>query len=103
MSYMDAVRSDGLNTLIKVHVITGASKTMFPAGYDNWRRSIIIKVRSEARDNKANSEIIDTVSRFFGLPSKKVSIITGGRSRDKILLLSNVSYGDICRRLEESI
>jgi|YNPNPStandDraft_1061719.scaffolds.fasta_scaffold02338_11 uncharacterized protein (TIGR00251 family) len=103
MKYDNALRSDGVNTLIKVHAITGASKTIFPAGYDDWRGCIIIKVKSQPRGNRANKEIIDAVSGFFGLNSRDVSIINGARNNDKTLLLANTPYYHVYDMLKEAL
>ena len=64
-SFKDAIKSSKQGVILRVHVVPGSSQSLFPAGYNQWRKCIEIKVRSEAKDNKANNEVIKTVAEFF--------------------------------------
>ena len=42
-----------------------------------------IKTRSEAKNNRANKEIINKISKYFNVPTENITIITGKKSREK--------------------
>jgi len=88
---------------IKLHVIPGSSKSVFPSGFDNWRKSIEIKVKAKAKDNKANIEVIEKIASFFNISSKNINIIAGQKSREKIVLIKNTDINKICKKIEDSI
>jgi nascent polypeptide-associated complex subunit alpha len=99
----DAVRSSNEGVLIQLHVVPGSSHAVFPAGYNQWRKCVEIKVKAEAKDNKANGEIVETLAAYFQLSSKDVVLISGQKSREKTVLLKKVTLEGVCKKLEESL
>jgi len=89
--------------LIKIHVIPGSSQSIFPSGYNNWRNCIEIKVKALAKENKANEEVIENISNYFNVMTKKVSIVSGKNRRDKIVSIKNIKKNYVCRKIEESL
>ena len=79
------VDNSGNKLKIKIHVVPGSSKSIFPAGYNKWRKSLEIRVKSKAIENKANIEVIEKISLFFQIPPKNISIVSGKKSRDKVI------------------
>jgi len=51
----------------------GHLRLYFLAGYNQWRKCIEIKVHSEAKENKANNEVIETVAKFFRVLEKDIN------------------------------
>jgi len=102
-SVSDAIKATHRGILLRLHVIPGSSETVFPARYDEWRKSIEIKVRSEAKDNKATTETVETVARFFKLPIKDVVLVTGEKSRQKTVCLMNISVDVVTAKLQGSV
>lgn len=45
----------------------------------------LIHLESEAEDNKANIELINLLSKYFGVPVKNIKIKSGMTSRDKLI------------------
>ncbi len=88
--------------LVQVHVVPGSSKTVFPAGYNEWRHCLEIKVKGEAKDNKANAEVLETLAGFFHCSSKDIRIVKGQKSREKTVLLAGFSRDSVLAKLEES-
>jgi uncharacterized protein (TIGR00251 family) len=101
-SFKDAIKSSKQGVILCVHVVPGSSQNQFPAGYNQWRKCIEIKVRSEAKDNKANNEVIKTITEFFKVPMKDVILMSGQNSREKTIFLGKISVDMVCSQLEES-
>lgn len=86
-----------------MHVMPGSSQAMFPSGYNPWRKCLEIKVRSDAKDNKANHEVIETLASFFQLKPNDVTLVSGQKSREKTMSLKNITMDAVCKKLEESL
>jgi hypothetical protein len=102
-SFKEAVKISNEGVLLQLHVVPGSSQSVFPAGYNSWRKCIEIKVQSEAKDNKANIEVRETIASFFQLPVKDVTLISGQRNREKTLSLHHVSRDAVYRKLMETL
>jgi hypothetical protein len=46
-----------------------------------------VRVKSPARDGKANAEILDALSRHFDIPKSRITQVSGGGGRHKIFEL----------------
>jgi uncharacterized protein (TIGR00251 family) len=101
-SFKDAIKSSNQGIILCLHVVPGSSQVVFPAGYNQWRKCIEIKVRSEAKDNKANDDVIETVAGFFRVSVKDVILMSGQKSREKTIYLNGISVDAACSQLEES-
>jgi len=101
-SFKDAIKGYNQGVLLCLHVVPGSSEVIFPARYNQWRKCIEIKVRSEAKDNKANDEVVETIARFFKISPKNVILVSGQKSREKTVSLKKVPVDTVCERLEES-
>ena len=83
-----------------MHVVPGSSKSVFPAGYNEWRHCLEIKVTGEAKENKANTDVLATLAAFFHCSSKELRIVTGEKSREKTVLLVNKRLENVLKTLE---
>lgn len=45
----------------------------------------LVYVKSPPLENRANSELLETISEHFNVPKSRILIISGHRSRNKIL------------------
>jgi len=86
-----AVGQDGENVYIDLFVTPESDKTVFPAGYNKWRKKIEMKVQSPAKKNKANLEVIRTLSNFFDKKSSDVFILSGEKKKSKKVLIREIS------------
>ncbi len=77
----DAVKEARNGTVIAVEVSPQSKKIEF--GYDKWRKAIIVKVKSPAKEGKANRELLKIFSEIFGF----AEIVKGEKSRSKIVLV----------------
>lgn len=99
-SFTDAIRPSPQGVLLSIHVVPGSAQTVFPATYNPWRQSIEIKVRSVAKDNKANTEVLETIARFFQLSAKDVILVSGEKQREKTICLKNVTANTVGAKLK---
>lgn len=103
ISYKDAVKESSQGVILSLHVIPGSSQTVFPHSYNQWRRSIEMKVQAQAKDNKANNEVLETIAGFFKLSTKEVKLISGEKNREKTVCLKNISLLAVTKLLKESL
>ena len=89
--------------IINLFVTPGAQSTIFPAGYNKWRRCIEIKVNSPAKDNRANKDVIKTIAKFLDKPVEDVFVVSGMKNRSKSVLIKGISAEIISERLKESL
>jgi len=98
-----AIKNQQDGTFLTLFVIANSSSTIFPAGYNEWRKTIEIKVCSPAKDNKVNIEVIKTIADFFDKKISDVLIISGNKTREKTVLIRNISKGDVINKLKVSM
>ena len=103
MNCNNAISQSKDNILIKIHVIPGSTQSLFPAGYNNWRECIEVKVKAAAKENKANNEIIEIIAEFFKLPVKNIHIVSGEKGREKTVSIQDIKKSDVCGKIEGSL
>ncbi len=81
---------------VRVHV-SPKSKKSEVAGYDEWKGAIIVKVRSHPEGGKANREVEQVLSEFFGVD---VEIVSGHRSRDKVVAVKGLTEEEVYARVK---
>ena len=101
--FKEAIKKHRYGASIDLFVTPRADRVVFPAGYNQWRRRIEIKVHSDAKENKANKEVIKIVAEHLNSPVKNVSIVSGEKNRDKTLLIKDTSVDAVVKRLKESM
>jgi uncharacterized protein (TIGR00251 family) len=88
---------------LRLHVIPHSSKSIFPAGYNPWRNSIEINVQADVKYNKANREVINLIAKYFNISPKNISILSGEKGRNKTVVMKNLKFDEVYRRLIGSI
>ena len=83
----DAVCEAKGGVTINIDVSPGAKKTEVIAGYNEWRKAIVVKVKSPPKGGKANAEIIREFEKLFG---SKVEILKGQTSSQKVLFVHGI-------------
>jgi uncharacterized protein (TIGR00251 family) len=89
--------------IINLFVTLGAQSTIFPAGYNKWRRCIEIKVNSPAKDNRANKDVIKSIADFLDKPVEDVFVVSGIKNRSKSVLIKGITAEVVFDRLKESL
>ena len=103
VKYDDLIGKNSEGVTINLNVTPDAKKNVFPCGYDEWRKTIHMKVCSPAKNNKANLEVLKTVADFFDRSIKDVFIISGEKNKEKKILIKKISTGDVICKLQESL
>ena len=75
--YEEFVKKHKNGVTIDLFIKAGSRKCVFPAGYNKHRNCIEMKVKSPAKDNKANMEVLRTIAEFFNKPFSKVLLVNG--------------------------
>ncbi|HEC88976.1 MAG TPA: YggU family protein [Thermoplasmatales archaeon] len=99
----NAIKEHSNGIILSLYVNPQSSESLFPAGYNQWRRCIEVKVKSPPSGNKANNEVIEILSIFFGISNRDVEIISGSHGRLKQVLIKTLSYDNVVKKLEENI
>jgi uncharacterized protein (TIGR00251 family) len=89
--------------ILNLFVTPEARTIIFPAGVNKWRKCLEIKVKSPAVDNRANKDVIKTVADFFEKPVNDVFVVSGGKKREKSVLVKGVSIDFVSEKLKESL
>lgn len=72
--------------VIKIHVVPNSSKTQVIGEHGDRLK---VKIKAPPVDGKANAEVIEFFSKFFGLKKNQVEIIVGETSKSKNILLKS--------------
>ena len=86
---------DGLE--IKLHVQPRARRLEISGVHNGALR---IKVTAPPVDDAANRAVIKCLADRLGVSKSKISILSGSKSRDKILLIKNMSPEDLYKKLD---
>jgi len=101
--FNEVLKKHGSGITINLFVTPNSDKSKFPAGFNKWRKRIEIKVCSNAKDNNANLEVIMVIAEFFNKQVKDVYILSGMKTREKTVLIEDISEKTASRRLRESL
>lgn len=98
-----AVKDQQDGVFLNLFVIPNSNNALFPAGYNEWRKTIEIRICSPAKDNKANMDVIKTLAGFFNKKIMDVLIVNGNKTKEKTVLIKNISKGDVVNKIKESL
>lgn len=98
-----AVRGNEDGVRLSVDVVPGADRTLFPAGYNRWRRRITVRVSAPPKEGEANQALIQAVAAFLAVPASRIRIAAGARSRQKALVVEGLGLEEVLRRLGEAL
>jgi len=72
--------------ILKIKTIPAAGKNeIIPLKDDSLR----VKIKEKPEKGKANSKLIEMLSRYFKTPENKIKIISGTKNRNKIIKISD--------------
>lgn len=101
MTFTKALQVTKEGVLLQLHVIPGSADSVFPAGYNPWRNRLEMKVKAEATHNKANDEVRETIASFFHCSQKNISISSGQKTREKTIVIRNITKETMMKKLGE--
>jgi hypothetical protein len=99
----DSIKKYKNGALIDIFVTPNAKNVIFPSGYNPWRKRIEIKVSSEAKDNKANIDVIETIAKYFLKPTKDIIIVSGLKNKEKTLFIKDILFDEVVKKLRKSL
>ncbi|WP_456368878.1 DUF167 domain-containing protein [Geoglobus sp.] len=85
-----------MKVTLRIHVIP-KSKKAGVAGYDEWKKALVVRVSAPPEGGKANREVEELLSEFFGA---EVEITSGHRSREKVVVVKGLSEEEVYARIE---
>lgn len=89
------LRSVADGVALAVRVQPGARKTAILGVYgEGAAAQLKIALQAPPVDGRANQALIQFVAEFFSLPRNRVEVVSGERSRSKVLLLRGISLHD---------
>jgi uncharacterized protein len=94
-----AVSEERQGIVITLDVTAGAKEASFPAGYNEWRKSIGCRVSAPALEGRANKAVMKLVAEALGVPASAVSILSGATSSQKRVLVTGVNRHQVLGRL----
>jgi len=96
----EALLEDRCGTIIALEITAGAKTDSFPAGYNEWRKTIGCRVTAPAMGGKANHAMISLLSERLDVPATVLSILSGATSAKKRVLVAGMSKPDLLDRLK---
>ena len=102
MMWRQALGEDSDGTYIDLEVSPGSGSQAI-RGYDEWRKRIKVSVRSEAREGRANTELITFLGRILKVPPRRVSIASGHTTSQKRVFVEGLGLQELTDKLGEYI
>jgi len=99
----DSIKKYRDGVLLDIFVIPKAKNVIFPAGYNPWRKRIEIKVSSEAKDNKANTDVIKIIAEFFCKSTIGITIVSGQKNKEKTLFIKDILVDEVIKKIRKSL
>ena len=84
---------------ILVHVKPNSKKT----GVEWQEEKLYLKLSSPPVDNKANKEVCEVMSDLVHIPKGQISVIRGGKSREKEIQVLGITQDTMLTRLKEAL
>lgn len=89
---------------VRVRVKPGARRTHVGGRYDGPHGpALVVAVTAPAVEGKATRAVLESVAKAFGVSPRQVSLVSGERSRDKIVEISGPSVEERLRELLDDV
>lgn len=69
-------------------------------GVNQWRNQLEVSIEEEARDGKANRELVNFFSELLDIPSKETKIVKGKAAKNKRLYFAGVEKDRLIENIE---
>jgi uncharacterized protein YggU (UPF0235/DUF167 family) len=63
---------------------------------------VLVRVAAAPVEGAANEVLVAHIARVVGVPRRAVTLVSGGRTRDKRLLIAGVTAREVALRLASS-
>lgn len=89
------LKQEDNGVVVNLKVIPNSQKFEIK-GVNPWRKKLRISVSSPPEDGKANQELLDGLETVLG---SKVDIVSGVKSREKQIVVRDVSIDEVIEKL----
>lgn len=72
--------------VLDLHVQPGAARSEFAGRYGE---RIKVRLKARAVDGRANDALVEFLAEHYGVPRRRVSIVSGLKSRDKRVVIED--------------
>jgi hypothetical protein len=103
MSFEDAIRPAPGGAIIDIEASPGAKETRVPAGYNQWRKRLLVKLKAPPERGKANEELIDALARLLNVPPASIEITSGAANSRKSVRVRGMAREDVVEALRGRI
>jgi uncharacterized protein (TIGR00251 family) len=103
MSFEDAIRPASDGAIIDLEASPGAKETKVPAGYNQWRKRLLVKLKAPPERGKANEELIDALARLLNVPAVRIEITSGATDSRKTVKVRGMAREDVVEALRGKI
>lgn len=103
MSFEDALRTASDGVIIDFEASPGAKETKVPAGYNQWRKRLLVKLKAPPEKGKANEELIEALSDLLGVPSARIEITSGATNTKKSVKIKGMALEEAIKKLRGKI
>ncbi|MBN2319710.1 MAG: YggU family protein [Acidobacteria bacterium] len=90
------IRETRHGLVIRLHVQPRARRSEISGIYNG---ALKIKVTAPPVDDAANRAVVEYLASLLGVSKSKISIRSGTRSKDKVLLIKNISLEELHKKL----
>lgn len=90
------VRDHPGGSLLVVRVTPRATRAVIGGARDG---ALLLRVAAPPVEGAANAAVVELVSRALGIPRRAVSIVGGGRAREKRLAIAGLGPAEVVARL----
>lgn len=99
----DAVDANPEGAIIRLEVSPGASRVAIPSGYNQWRRTIEVRLTERAERGRANRQLLEGLADVLGVPITDIEIKSGEKSSRKVLLVRGMDRARAVAILESAL
>ncbi len=85
---------------VPLHVQPRARRTEMAGAHNG---ALKLKVQAPPVDDAANEAIVRFFAKLLDIPKSRLSIVSGAKSRDKVLRIEGISLAQFCSRTVESL
>jgi uncharacterized protein (TIGR00251 family) len=103
MSFEEAIRAAADGAIIDLEASPGAKETKVPAGYNQWRKRLLVKLKAAPERGKANEELIYALARLFNVSAVRIEITAGATNSRKSVKVRGMAREDVVRALRGKI
>ena len=84
-----------------LRVLVRPKSTLKQMGFDANQDTLVVNIKSPAREGKANSELLKRMSKVLGISTGNIRLVSGHKSREKTLLITGLTLEVVRGKIAE--